>query len=327
MRYLLRRVVFYLVSAWAAITMNFLIPRLMPGNPAELLMARFQGRLNPHETASLLELFGLNQHTSLVDQYGRYWSQLAHGNLGTSFTYFPTPVISVIEQSLPWTVILIGLCTVISFVLGTALGTVIGWRRGSPLLEALVPATTFFAAIPYFWLGLICVYLFAADLHLFPLSGGYSETTTIGFTGSFLGSAAYHALLPAITIVVSSVGGWILGQRNMMVTTLSEDYVVMAQAEGLRDARVMVSYAARNAILPQIASFALSLGFVVSGALLVEIVFSYPGIGYVLYQAVSNEDYPLMQGIFLVITLAVLIANFVADLVYVVLDPRTRQEG
>lgn len=327
MRYLVRRVVFYLITAWAAITINFFIPRLMPGNPVEILLSRFQGRLSPHETQSLLDLFGLNKHVSLLSQYGNYWAQLVHGNLGTSFTYFPTTVSQVISQSLPWTVVLIGLCTVISFILGTALGTLIGWRRGSRLLEALVPGATFFSSLPYFWLALICIYLFASDLGWFPLSGGYSENATIGFTGSFIGSAVYHGLLPAITIVVSSMAGWILGQRNMMVTTLSEDYVVMAEAEGLRDGRVMVSYAARNAILPQIASFAMSIGFVVSGALLVEIVFSYPGIGYVLYQAVTNEDYPLMQGIFLVITLAVLVANFAADLVYVFLDPRTRQEA
>lgn len=327
MRFLIRRVVFYLITAWAAITMNFLIPRLMPGNPVEVLLARFQGRLSPLATKALLQLFGLNQHQSLLTQYGQYWSQLFRGNLGTSFTYFPTPVLHVIAQSLPWTAVLIGLTTIISFVLGTVLGTVIGWRRGSSWLESLIPVTTFFSAIPYFWLALICVFVFSAHLNWFPLSGGYSANTSPGLSGGFIGSAVYHGLLPAVTIVVSSVAGWILGQRNMMVTTLAEDYVVMAEAKGLRDRRVMVAYAARNAILPQMASFAMSLGFVVSGAILVEIVFSYPGIGYVLYQAVSNEDFPLMQGIFLVITLAVLVANFLADLSYAVLDPRTRQEG
>ncbi|HLI01594.1 MAG TPA: ABC transporter permease [Acidimicrobiales bacterium] len=327
MRFLIRRVIFYLITAWAAITMNFLIPRLMPGNPVEILLSRFRGRLSPLATQSLLELFGLNQHQSILTQYWHYWGQLFRGDLGTSFTYFPTPVLHVITQSLPWTAVLIGLTTIISFILGTVLGTVIGWRRGSKWLESLLPATTFFSSIPYFWLALICVFVFSAHLNWFPLSGGYASNTSPGLTGTFLGSAIYHGLLPAITIVVSSVAGWILGQRNMMVTTLSEDYVVMAEAKGLRDRRVMVAYAARNAILPQIASFAMSLGFVVSGAILVEIVFSYPGIGYVLYQAVSNEDFPLMQGIFLVITLAVLVANFLADLSYALLDPRTRQEG
>ena len=324
-RFLVRRVLFYLITAWVAISINFAIPRLMPGSPVESLLARFHGQLSPAARQSLLVLFGLNRHMSFMNQYFEYFSRLVHGDLGTSFTFFPTPVFQVIEQSLPWTVVLIGLSTVISFIVGTWLGTVIGWRRGSPLLESLIPATTFFAAVPYFWLGLVCVYVFAADLGWFPSSGGYSATSMIGLNWPFIGSAIDHALLPAITIVVSSIAGWILSQRNMMVSTVSEDFVVMAEAEGLTDRRVMISYAARNAILPQIASFALSLGFVVSGALLVEIVFSYPGIGYVLFEAVTNEDYPLMQGIFLVITLVVLVANFTADLVYVLLDPRTRQ--
>jgi peptide/nickel transport system permease protein len=324
LRYLVRRIVFYLFTAWAAVTMNFLIPRLMPGNPVQILIARFQGRLSPAATASLTALFGLN-HQSLWAQYGTYWSDMVHGNLGISFTYFPVSVTTVIGESLPWTAALIGVSTIISFFLGTLLGIVAGWRRGS-WTDSLLPITTFFSSVPYFWLALIAVFTLAASLHWFPIGGGYSTSLTIGFTGSFISSALYHALLPALTIVVSSMAGWLLGMRNMMVSTMSEDYVLMAEAKGLRRRRVMFAYAARNAVLPSIASFAMSLGFVVSGAILVEIVFSYPGIGYQLYNAVTNEDYPLMQGIFLVITIAVLIANFVADLVYVVLDPRTRQE-
>lgn len=325
MQYIARRVGFYLVTAWAAITINFLIPRLMPGNPAELLLARFQGRLSPQATRALTLLFGLGRQ-SILSKYGQYWAQIAHGNLGVSLTYFPTPVLTVIRESLPWTVVLIGLTTIVSFVLGTLMGVIVGWRRGSPLLESLLPATMFFSAVPYFWLGLVSVLVFAVHLHVFPISGGYSSNVSIGFSGSFILSAIYHGLLPAITIVVSSVAGWIIGMRNMMVTTLSEDYVVMAEAKGLKTSRIMFTYAARNAVLPAIANFAMSLGFVVSGAILVEIVFSYPGVGYMLYQAVSNEDYPLMQGIFLVIVLAVLVANFLADLCYVLLDPRTRQD-
>jgi peptide/nickel transport system permease protein len=325
MRYLVRRVVFYLIAGWAAITMNFLIPRLMPGNPVQILLARFQGRLSPQAASALTALFGLN-HASMLSQYGAYWAHLARGNLGISFTFFPTPVTQVISSSLPWTAVLIGVSTVLSFAIGTLLGIVTGWRRGS-WLDNLLPIMTFFSSVPYFWLGLVAVYFLAAHLHWFPLSGGYSQSTSIGFSGVFLGSAVYHALLPAFTIVVSSVAGWLLGMRNMMVTTMSQDYVVMAEAKGLSTRRVMFTYAARNAVLPSIASFAMSLGFVVSGAILVEIVFSYPGIGYVLFQAVTNEDYPLMQGIFLVITLVVLAANFAADLAYVALDPRTRQEA
>ncbi len=320
----MRRVVFYAITAWAAITINFLIPRLMPGNPVELVLARFKGRLSPAVAKSLIVLFGLN-HSSLFSQYIDYWSKLLRGDLGTSFTFFPTSVVGVLNETLPWTILLIGLCTVVSFVLGTFVGTIVGWRRGS-WLDSVLPVTMFFSAIPYFWFGLICVLVFAVDLKWFPVSGGYASSTTPGWSAAFIGSALYYGMLPAITIVVSSVAGWVLGMRNMMVTTLAEDYMVLAEAEGLSRRRVMYAYAARNAILPSIASFAMSLGFVVSGAILVEIVFSYPGIGYALYEAVTNEDYPLMQGIFLVITLTVLVANFLADMVYVALDPRTRTE-
>ncbi len=289
----------------------------------QILVARAPGPLSPSAVKSLAILFGYG-NSSFWDQYLRYWSQLFHGNLGISFTYFPVPVVTIIAQDLPWTVALIGLCTVISFLIGTGLGMVVGWKRGSPLLESLLPVTTFFSSIPYFWLGLVCVFVFGVELGWFPINGAYSASTTVGLSFSFVDSAIYHALLPGITIVLASLAGWVLGMRNMMVTTLGEDYVLMAEAEGLAPSRVMFVYAARNAVLPSIASFALSLGFIVSGAVLVETVFSYPGIGYALFEAVSNEDFPLMQGIFLTITLAVLIANFAADLVYVILDPRTR---
>jgi peptide/nickel transport system permease protein len=326
-RFLLRRIAFYLVTAWAAVTLNFVIPRLMPGNPAAILVARFQGRLSPAAVNSLSILFGLKSRQGAVGQYFSYWGHLLSGTLGISFTYFPEPVSGVIRSSMPWTLVLIGVATVISFVVGTLAGIVIAWRRGGFWDVLLPPFTTFFVAVPYFWLGIVCVFFFAIDLGWFPSSGGYSLTTVPGFTGSFIGSAAYHAVLPAVTIILSSVGGWVLGMRNMMITTLAEDYVVMAEAKGLTSRRIMYAYAARNAVLPSIANFAMSLGFVVSGAILVEIVFSYPGIGYVLFQAVNNEDYPLMEGVFLVITLAVLVANLLADVVYLIIDPRTREDA
>ncbi len=323
MRYLGRRLFFYLLTALAAITLNFLIPRLMPGNPAEILISREKGRVTPQELRALELQFGVTTHSSLLSQYVSYWGNLLHGHLGNSITYFPEPVIDVIRSTLPWTLILIGVATVISFALGTLLGILAGWRRGS-FLDGLMPVTTFFSSVPYFWFALLTIVIFSQEAHLFPASGTYAIGITEGFTAAFLVSAAYHAVLPALTIIISSLAGWLLGMRNMMITTMSEDYVTVAEAKGLTDRRVMFSYAARNALLPNIAGFAMSLGFVVSGALLVEIVFSYPGIGYALYQAVTNEDYPLMQGIFLVITLAVLLANLLADTCYVFLDPRVR---
>jgi peptide/nickel transport system permease protein len=326
MRHLFRRMGFYLVALWASLTLNFLIPRLMPGDPVLLLMARLQGRLDPKAIQALRIMFGANTHQSLWQQYATYLGNLAHANFGVSITYFPTPVATVIGQSLPWTLMLVGVSAVISFVVGTFLGILAAWRRGSRLDTTLAPALTFLSAIPYFWLALIVVYILGFLLKLFPLTGAYDLSVTPGLNADFLVSAVYHAFLPALTIVVSSIAGWMLGMRNAMLTTLSEDYVLMAQAKGLPERRVMLAYAARNAILPNITGFALSLGFVVGGALLTEIIFSYPGVGFALLQAVQSEDFPLMQGIFLVITIAVLGANFLADIFYVVLDPRVRQE-
>lgn len=328
MGYLARRFAFYVITAWAAITMNFFIPRLMPGNPVQLLIARLQGQgqLTTRAIHALTVAFGLNTKASLITQYGRYWAQLFHGNLGTSITYYPSSVVSVISTALPWTLTLVGTATVISFLIGTLVGILAAWRRGS-WLEIALPTSTFLSAVPYFWIGLLALSVFAVALGWFPISGGFAQGMAISFNARFIESALYHGILPALTIVITSMAGWILGMRNMMVTTLGEDYVLVAQAKGLSERRVMITYAARNAILPSIASFALSLSFVVSGAILVEYIFSYPGIGYVLFQAVNNEDYPLMQAVFLIITLAVLIANLLADLVYVFLDPRTRQEA
>ncbi len=323
MRHLLRRIGFYLVALWASITLNFLIPRLIPGNPAGALMARFQGRMSPQTLRALELQFGIS-NDPLWLQYVHYLNDLIHGNLGTSFTYFPTPVATVLAQELPWTLALVGTSVLISFVLGSLLGVLIAWRRGSLLDNLLPPFLTFFAAIPYFWLALIALYLLAYTLNWFPLHGGYDPATDVSLNGDFLLSALYHALLPAGTIVLASIAGWMLGMRNAMITTLTEDYVLMAEAKGLHQRRVMFSYAARNAILPSVTGFALSLGFVVAGSLLTEVVFSYPGIGFALLQAAQNSDYPLLQGIFLVIALAVLGANFLADLAYLVLDPRVR---
>jgi peptide/nickel transport system permease protein len=184
---------------------------------------------------------------------------------------------------------------------------------------------TFFSAVPYFWLALIFLYILGFTLGWFPITGGYSTDVAVGLTPDFIGSAIYHSILPALTLVLGSIAGWVLNMRNAMLTTLSEDYVLMAQAKGLPESQVMFTYAARNAILPNITGFALALGFVVAGQLVTEIVFSYPGIGFRLLEAVSNSDYALIQGIFLVIACAVLAANFLADLLYAALDPRVRQ--
>jgi len=326
MKFLGRRIAFYLFTAWAAVTLNFFIPRLLPGDPVQSLINKYQGRLSTDSIKSLYVLFGLDKQTSVWQDYLTYWGNLFHGDFGISFTFFPTPVAEVVAQSLPWTLMLVGISTVLGFILGTLAGVGLGWRRGT-WLDGLLPVANFFSAIPYFWLGLIAIAVFAVAIPVFPASGGYDGGLAPSFSLEFIGSAIYHAALPAITIVLSSVAGWILGMRNMMVTVSSEDYVTVAQAKGLPERKVMFGYAARNAILPSLSGFALSLGFIVGGTLVTEMVFSYPGIGFVLFQAIGSKDYPLMQGVFLIITLSVLVANMVADFAYAFLDPRTRQEA
>jgi peptide/nickel transport system permease protein len=297
----------------------------MPGNAVDGYIARLHGRISPNAQHALAVAFGIDSHQNLFSQYLSYLNNLFHGNLGISVTYFPEPVSTVIRQSLPWTLILVGLSTVIAFLLGTFVGIIAGWKRGTAIDTVLTPAGAFLSSMPYFWFGLIIVGLLASRLSWFPTSGGYGVGDTIGVNGPFITSALDHAVLPAATIIISAMGAWLLGMRNMMINTSGEDYVTMARAKGLTSRRIIFGYAARNAILPNVAGFALSIGFVVAGALLTEVVFSYPGIGEVLYQAISDRDYPLMQGVFLIITLAVLVANLAADVCYVWLDPRARQ--
>jgi peptide/nickel transport system permease protein len=325
MRHLIQRLGFYLVALWASVTLNFLIPRLAPGNPVSAKLASMHGRISPAAIRALEIQYGISKEPLLV-QYLQYLGNTARGNLGTSFAS-TEPVATIIARDLPWTLALVGVALVISFVVGTLLGVAVAWWRGSTTDTILMPAFTFISAIPYFWFALALVFLLGYTLSWFPSIGGYDiYSYSPGWDLGFLLSTVRYAILPAFTIVIGSIAGWMIGMRNTMISTLAEDYVLMAEAKGLTRWRVMLTYAARNAILPNITSFALSLGFVVSGSLLTEIVFNYPGIGYALVQSVENNDYPEMQGLFLIITVAVLAANFLADLVYVILDPRVRSE-
>src|SRR6266487_1069618 len=283
MRYLFRRAGFYLIALWAAVTFNFIIPRLMPGDPAEAYIAKLQTQqVTRAQIDAIRAEFGVNPNVPIWKQYLDYLNGILHGNLGISTSQFPTPVGDILRQSLPWTIGLVGVA-----------------------------------------LGL--VYIFGVILNWFPTDSGYDVfNVSPGWSMDFIGSVAQHAILPVATLIIGSLAGWVLIMRNMMVTTLSEDYVLMAQAKGLSERRVMFHYAARNAILPSITSFSIALGLIVSGALLTEIVFNYPGIGYSLYRGVQSNDYALVEGCFLVIALAVIFANFLFELIYVFLDPRVR---
>jgi peptide/nickel transport system permease protein len=302
---------------------------MAPGNPAEALLVRLErlGPVSPTAAKALEAAFGVNTTQPLWSQYLQYLNDLLHGNLGISFIQYPIPVATVIGQNIIWTIMLGAVSVVISFFVGCLIGIIMAWRRGSFLDTFLSPAMTFLSAIPYFWLALIILYFFGYTLSWFPFADGFDTQLNIGWNFDFIVSALYHAILPAFTIVISSIAGWMLVMRNSMITTLSEDYVLMANAKGLARWRVMFLYAARNAILPNIAGFALAIGFVIAGALVMEIVFSYPGIGYLLYNAVGQDDFPVMQGIFLAISATVLLACLLADVIYVIADPRTRRRA
>jgi peptide/nickel transport system permease protein len=324
-RFIIRRLGFYAVAAWVAVTVNFFIPRALPGNAVQAMMAKFQN-LQPSALHALELQFGTGHQGSLFHQYIGYLGNLLSGNLGTSVIYSPASVVSVLAKTVPWTLALVGTATIISFTLGTLLGIVAAWRRDGWLDRAL-PAFTFIQATPYFFLALLLIELFSLTWHVFPFAGGFTLGDIPGWNWAFIGSALYHSILPAFTIVVTAMAGWMLQMRNVMITTIGEDYVLAAQAKGLAPRRIMFSYAARNAILPNIAGFALAIGFVFAGSLIMEYVFSYPGVGQLLYQAIFSDDYALIQGIFLVIAFAVLLACLLADVVYVIADPRARTKA
>lgn len=324
MSFLARRFGFYLLAAWVSLTLNFALPRLMPGDPASAIAARLRGELTPEALDALRIAFG-TKGESLLGQYADYLALLWRGDLGVSVSQFPAPVSEVIGNGLFWTVFLTGGAVVISFCLGTVLGALTAWHRSGWLDRVLPPLLLLIGSFPYFWLAMFALLYFGYELDWVPVRHAYDDTLTPGFDLEFVLSVAQHTLLPAFVLVISTLGGWLLRMRNTMISVVSEDYVLLAQAKGLSPKRVLFRYAARNALLPNITSFGMALGFVLSGSLLTEIVFSYPGLGYLLLESVQNQDYPTLQGVFLCVTLAVLLSNALVDVVYVMLDPRVRK--
>ncbi|KAA0962565.1 peptide/nickel transport system permease protein [Microbacterium foliorum] len=322
MAFVLRRLGYYLIAFWASLTINFLLPRLMPGDPVGRMLGQMQN-LTDDQVAQFRHLFGLDDRP-VWQQYIQYIGDVFTGNLGLSISQFPTPVVQVIGAQLGYTILLGGTALVISFVLGNLLGIWAAWRRGGALDTIFPPLLVFTGSFPYFFIAMIALYLFAVTLKWFPIGQAFTLGTVPSFSGEFIGDLMLHLVLPAGTIVAVSIGGWMLGMRNTMIGTAAEDYITMARAKGLTERRIMYRYAARNAMLPSVTAFGMSIGFVVGGALLTEVVFAYPGIGYQLLRAVQALDYPLMQGIFLTLTGAVLVANFLIDIFYVRLDPRVR---
>ena len=324
--YVLRKAGLFLLTLWAAVTVNFILPRLMPGTPADAALAKLaqNGPVSEATKRAIEAQLGV-PGGNIFEQYIQYLGQVVTLDFGVSYTFYPQTVSELVSQALPYTLVLVGTVTIIAFVLGTLLGVVAAWKRGTWLDTLPTLGGSFASAFPYFWTALLLLFFAGYVWRLFPTSGAYGPTASPQLSFEFLGDALYHAFLPALTILVTSLGGWILGMRNTMISTLGDDYVTFAEANGLKPRTVALRYAARNAILPNLTSFGLALGGVVGGSILVERVFGYPGVGYLLFNAVTNQDYPLMQALFLMITVSVLVANFLVDILYGVLDPRTRR--
>ncbi|HYZ20812.1 MAG TPA: ABC transporter permease [Rhodopila sp.] len=326
LRYVIRRFGVFLVIIWLAATLNFFLPKLSGSDPVRTKLLE-QASLGGYAQAGIEDMvkvyqaqFGLDQ--PLFRQYLTYVSKVAHGDLNYSIANYPRTVAGMISEALPWTIGLLGLTTLFSFVLGTVLGALLAWPGAPRWMQWLMPPLWALHAIPFFLLGLVLMWLLAFRFQLLPIFGGYSPGAAPGWSLGFILDVLRHAVLPALSIILVSVGGWALTMRGMMVTTMGEDYVLFAEAKGLRSRTVFLRYCMRNAILPQTTSLALALGQILSGAVLVEVIFGYPGIGALLFQAIQENDFFLIQGIVFTVIVGLGLATFVLDVLYPWLDPR-----
>jgi peptide/nickel transport system permease protein len=324
--YVARRIGVFFLVVILAVSINFLIPRLRSTNPIEQRMYEFaaQGGGRAGDIRQLIaiynEKFGLDK--PLWQQYVNYWRDVVRFDLGTSIAFYPGQVRDEIMRAAPWTIGLLAVSTLLAFTVGSLLGALLAWPRTGRLFAIFVPLLMTLSAIPYYLLGLLLVYLFALAWPVLPSAGAYTSGARLNLTWPIVVDIFRHALLPAASIILAGVGFWGLGMRAMMITTMGEDYMTMAQAKGLRGRTVFFDYALRNALLPQVTGLAISLAGIMSGAILVEIVFGYPGIGFLLYRAISGNDYFVIQGVVLFVILSVGLALLILDLVYPLLDPR-----
>lgn len=324
--YVVKRFANLLLVVFLAITLNFILPRLTPGDPVEQklnqLVATSGGQVGDVSAmiASYRAKFGLDQ--PVWKQYLNYWSDLLKLDLGYSLDRYPERVSDTIRSALPWTLGLVGISTLIAFVVGTILGALLGWPRVPPLLKGLIPTLMVISAIPYFLLGILLLFVFAIVLKVLPAGGGYPFGMILRPDLNTGVTILRHAILPGASIILAGIGAWALTMRGLMISTLGEDYITLAEAKGLKQKRIFAWYAMRNGLLPQITVLALTLSHVVAGTILVEVMFAYPGIGFKLFQAVGAKDYFVIQGIVLMIVLSIAVVLFILDLIYPLIDPR-----
>jgi peptide/nickel transport system permease protein len=324
--YIIRRFFIFLAVVWAAATFNFLLPRLGGQNPIREKLVS-QSALSGSVQAGLEEMikefeskFGLDK--PLWQQYLTYLSDMSRFDFNYSIANYPRKVVDMMADAIPWSVSLLLTTTLLGFLIGNVLGALLAWPGAPKFLSFVMPPILMLSAIPYFLFGLILVYTFGFFLGVFPMYGGYTVGTIPHLSLSFILDVLWHSILPALSIILVSMGGWALGMRSLMVMTQGEDYVIFADAMGLRDRTIFARYAIRNALLPQVTALALALGTIVSGAVLVEVIFGYPGIGTMLYQAIRGSDFYLVQGIVFVVIISIGLATFILDIIYPLLDPR-----
>ncbi len=329
--YLVRRLGMWFVTIWLGATIIFIVPRLAPGDPIASMVSRLSAQSGFVEgSTEMIEAwrvrFGLDE--PLPIQYFNYLRNLASFDLGFSLASFPSRVNELIADALPWTLGLLTIATLISFVVGNVIGALMGYRRTPGTARTLLPASLTFTSIPFFMLGILLIYIFAFGLGWFPPSGGYGRGLEIGWNWPFIKSVIYHGMLPVMAIVLTSMGFWALGMRGMMITNDGEDYMILAEAKGLKPSRIFWRYGMRNSILPQITALAITLGLIAGGSTLVEYIFAYPGVGYLLYLGIVNNDYSLIQGIVFVLIFFTATAVLILDLLLPLVDPRiTYQKG
>ncbi|HXF63902.1 MAG TPA: ABC transporter permease [Caldilineaceae bacterium] len=329
-RFVLRRFGLLVLVVWTAVTLNFLIPKLTPRNPLREKLLEQASRSGYIEegfdemVAAYEAKFGLDQ--PLWKQYIRYIADVARGDLGYSIANYPQTVVELVGQALPWTLALLTVATIVAFILGTLLGALMAWPRSSNFVKYILPSFLILGAVPAYLVALILIYFVAFRWKMLPLGGGYSISTIPNLSVSFALEVVKHSILPALAIILTSMGGWVIGMRGMMVTVQGEDYMTFGEAKGLKERRLFYKYGVRNALLPQVTGLALAFSVLVSGSVLVELVFQYPGVGTLLARAINQLDYFMIYGIVLIIVVSIAIAMFIMDMIYPLLDPRIAYE-
>jgi peptide/nickel transport system permease protein len=323
--YFIQRLLMFFLTIWIGVSLTFAIPRLSGSDPTTAMLLTMMNARGYVENADKIiaaykESFGLNDPLGI--QYIRYLWNVIHFDYGFSFAKFPAAAWSMVTPALPWTLGLLSVASILSFLIGVTVGSLMGWRKTPHWLGSILPISLTFTSIPYFMFGILLISIVAFKLHWLPATGGYSRDVNPGWNPAFIKDVLQHAIMPLISIVLTSMGGWALGMRGLMIGVNNEDYFLLAQAKGLSPVRIFFRYGIRNAILPALTAFALGIGSLIGGSILVEYIFAYPGTGYTLYRAIQEQDYTVIQTITNLIIIITATGVLILDLLYPLIDPR-----